>query len=271
MKHSYTFLGAVKRNALVMILLIAGASMLLPAQQRNVRVISDQSTATMFLGTPENPTAFNLGLAKVRGKVQVGEDKISASEFNFTIYADSQASSAEAQEQSIYGNRSAISFQSRSVERRNDGTLEVRGTLSVTQVLGRVTTSNREEGSDPAFNQTTQIRASHEVTFLFHGVEKSLSSGQKGQTESGMLMTASTTVSGETFPELSFSVQDVAWPPARSDGSPQQSASAVLLKQPAQGSTPSQQSPPTGDLITIQLNLKLSNTGNDPAQGSQQF
>lgn len=79
MKLLRSFYSAGRRNALVMILLIAGASM--SAQERSLRVISDHSTANAFFGTPENPRSFDVGVAKVSGDVRIRFGDIGASRF----------------------------------------------------------------------------------------------------------------------------------------------------------------------------------------------
>jgi hypothetical protein len=254
-------------NALLIILLIAGASM--PAQQRSLQVVSNHSTAQVFFGTPENPTSFNVGIAKVRGDVQISFGDIGASRFNLTIYPAKLMPSAQLSRNG-YGNgyESTISFQSNSVEPLEEGKLKVRGRLTITQVFGA-------RGASP-----TEFRTSQEVTFVFSGLKEAASASdagsagmtlsQKNQRDTGMQVTASTSVNGEAFLELLTTVQDIAWPQSADDetcvspSAPEEHSGA-----PCAGTMPPEllpqrgADPPAGNLVTIHLKLILVSAGSD--------
>ena len=260
-----SFYSAGRRNALVMILLIAGASM--SAQQGTLQVISDYSSAKVFFGTPENPTSFDVGVAKVSGEVQIRFGDIGASHFNLTIYAAKPTPSVRVN-QKDYEYQSVISFQSNSVEQHEEGKLEVRGLLTVTQVFG-------EGGANP-----TRFRTSQEVTLVFSGLEQAASASdlsrgdmvptQKTEPEPRMLVTATTSVNGEAFPALLLTIQDVAWPQIAGD----ESCSTSSAPEDYSGATCAGSmapellalrsgDPPAGNLVTIEFKLILVNTDSD--------
>jgi len=279
MKTLRSFSSAGRRSALLLILLVAGVAM--SAQQHSLQIIPDHSTARVFLGTVENPTSFDVGVAKVKGEMQLSSDDISASHFNFVIY------SAGHNDQEVYGERSVISFQSKSVEQRTDGTLEVHGQLTVTQVFDQG--GDNEGSSGTFFGNSKPLRTSQEVTVVFDGLEQpasaaDLSGGgvvpvQEKGSEPGMLVTASMSVNGDAFPQLLLTIDDVAWPLIGDDescatksasGEDYREATCAGATLPASahpgenyGST--QQAPPAGNLVTIRLKLLLAGTDSGPA------
>ena len=279
MKILCPFYSAARRSALSIILLVAGVSM--SAQQRNLQVIPGHSTARVFLGTAGNPTSFEVGVAKVKGEVQLSSDDISASRFSLTIYSD------ELKDLKVYGGRSVIAFQSQSVEQSKDGKLEVRGRLTVTQVFGEE--AAKEDYSDTSSNNLKRLRTSQEVTFVFDGLEQpasasDLNSGsavpaQTMGSEQGMLVTASMSVDGEASPLLLLTIHDVAWPVIADDQScAPNSASGdhfrgatcpSVMSAASPGQSRDEEAPPAGNLVTIQLKLTLASADSDSGEGLQ--
>ena len=273
--RSFYYIG--RRSALPIILLMAGASM--SAQQRSLQIIPGQSTASIFLGTEENQTSFDVGVARVSGELQLNSDDISASRFNLTI------SSAGLKNQKFFGERSIITFQSESVEQRKDGELEVAGELTVTQVVAR---GSGEPSAASSSGDSTPLRTIHRVVFVFSGLEPPEPTSNSGSSnvvltaeerpESGMLVSAHTSVDGETFPELLFAVQDVAWPPAADDNNcsppsePGQNdsgstcAAGASQAQPSEVDVDPQRKAPAGNLITIKLDLALASADSNSAE-----
>ena len=280
MKILRSFYSAGRRNALLVVLLLAGASM--SAQQSSLQVIPNYSTARVFLGTPENPKSFDVGIAKVTGEMQLSSDDLRASRFNLTIQ------SAELKYQKVYGERSVITFQSDSVEQRNDGKLEVHGQLTVTQEFGE---EGGNEDSPGTFDNSKRLRTSQEVTFIVDGLEQPTSASdlssrdvvpvQENESGPGVLVTASTSINGETFPQLLLTIQDVAWPlmaddqncAAHSAQDDDHSGATCPVTSPASSPQPGengggfQEAPPEGNLVTIQLKLMLASTDSDSADG----
>src|SRR5215469_17835209 len=123
MKVLNSLYDAGRRSAAAIILFILAVPILSSAQQQSFQIISDHSTSSLFLGTRENPTSFNVGVARVSGKVQIAAGDIGASRFSFTIYAANQTPLAS-HNQNLYGDQPVISFRSETVEQRNDGSLE---------------------------------------------------------------------------------------------------------------------------------------------------
>lgn len=279
-----SFYRGSKHSVLAVILAILSAPMLLSAQQ----VIPDHSTARLYLGSAENPKSVNVGVARVRGNVEVNPDDVSASRINFTIYAANQNTVANDKE--IAGDQPTISFESKDVRERGDGTLEVKGKLTVTQVYRQEFTSLGEDYSGPTYGPPTFFRTSQEATFLFTPPKQSAPAAgpadarvvpaQSNLPQGGLELMATAKVNGEAFPELSQSIQEVAWPLAVDDEQctapattgedysganctgtlHEPSPTPVLLVQPGEDYAGIQQVPPAGDQVTIQLDLSLSNT-----------
>lgn len=264
LRSSYS---AGRRNVLLVILFLAGPSIF--AQQRSLQIVPDHSSASVFLGTEENPASFDVGMAKVTGEVQLSSGDVGASRFNITI------SSVDLGDKKPYGESSVITFESDSVEQREDGKLEVQGRLTVTQLFGA---EGDNEGSSGAADNSKQLRTSEEVTFLFDGLDQPASASDPGSgdvvpvkengSDPGMTVTASISVNGETFPQLLLVIQDVAWPliadnqncaahsapdDDRSEAACPADASQSLSAQPGD------EQAPAGNLVTIHLTLMLAN------------
>lgn len=278
-----SFYRGSKQKVLGTVLAIISAPMLLSAQQ----VISDHSTAKLYLGSVENPKSVNVGVAKVRGDVQVDPDVLSASHINFTIYAANQNGAAS--DNNTFGDQPTISFESNNVKDLGDGTLEANGKLTVTQVYRREVTSLGDDYSGPVYGPATFFKTTHDATFVFAVPKGSASASGSGSAQvvpaqmnqkSELSFTATGKVNGEAFPELAQSIQEVAWPLAVDDeqcttpatvgedysgsnctGTVQEpSPTPVLLTQAGEDYAGIQEVPPAGNQVTIQLDLSLSNT-----------
>jgi hypothetical protein len=125
----------------------------------------------------------------------------------------------------------------------------------------------------------TEFRTSQEMTFVFSGLKEAASAAdagsggmtpsQKNQRDTGIQVTASTSVNGEAFLELLSTVEDIAWPQSAGDetcvspSGPEERSGATC------GGTMSPEvlalrgADPPGNLVTIQLKLILVGADSD--------
>lgn len=286
MKLLHSFSNVMTRRAALVAVTVLLSTPALFAQQ-TFQVISDHSTAALYLGSNSNPTSYNAGIARVSGDAQINSDDSSASHFNFTIYAAGENS----------GDRPVISFESTTVKERSDGTLQVRGKLTVTQVERQITSGTGEDYSGPVYGPVQAIKTSHDATFVLAAAKiestpdteshnLALRAVQQERPESAMLMIGTTSITGEAFPELSSSVQNTAWPiPVNNEqcsapssvgedysgatctGEVIEPAAAVVPSQNGEDYAGVQLVPPAGDMVTIQLKLVLANTDQNSTVG----
>jgi polyisoprenoid-binding protein YceI len=202
----------------------------LAAQQQSFHVVPDHSTARIFVGSPNNPTFFNVGVTRVSGELNLDPNDPQTSTFNFTLYAANEKDAANADAQAQAGDQPVISFQSQHVVERGDGTLRVDGQLTVTEIEQTATASAGEDYSGPAYVTTGLKHSVHEASFIFSPLAAEsapdsspepsnvrLLTAQQTQPESAMLLTATASVNGEAFPELLSSVEGASWPTVVND------------------------------------------------------
>ncbi len=307
--HLHSSFNIVKRTGLNLtgIMLIMAASCLLPAsvtaQQRNLQVISDDSTANLFLGSRENPTWYSAGTARVSGHVDINQDDISQSAFSFTVYpANRTLQDPEGAKSVSGGDQPAISFQSQQVTLRNDGSLEVAGQLTVTRVFRNAVVNQGEAYAGPEYGPPVVSKSTQPATFTFarplvqSTPPESVPEGSDGvkllrashPLSSTVLLTATAMVNGETFPELASSVADTVWPVPVNDQDCTAPSSAgedysgavcsgTIADSLAPATLPAQAGEdyagahfaiPSGGQVTIQLHLELADAGMVPSAGA---
>jgi len=198
----------------------------LATPQQTFRVVPDHSTARLFIGTPENPRAFNIAVARVSGESNIDADNLYASSFSVRVYAASESPASDSDTQALAGAQPVISFRSQHLTDGSDGMLRADGLLTVTQAERDAVANPGEDYSGPVYGLRL-VHTSHAATFTFSrfAIESSADSSsgsrevrppktQQVLSEKAVLLTASTSINGETFPELLMSTRDTAWPAA---------------------------------------------------------
>lgn len=305
MKLHPLFLHIPKRSTvLAIVVAIAGfVAPRLAAQQQTLTVVPDHSSARIFIGSRENPTFFNVAAARVSGEVKLDPDNAEASTFNFKIYAADENPAGSSDQQALAGFQPVISFESQRVTGRSDGSLRVDGQLTVTQAEPSVSSSTGEDFSGPVYGPARLTHSSHEASFIFTPVAVSsehdssdesadarLLKAQQVVPDTALLLTASTSVNGEAFPELLSSVESVGWPAGLSQtectvpssvgedySGPQCSGnvvdaypSPILPIQADEGYSGMQLVQPQGDQVTIHVGLALTGSNGNSAAASRQ-
>src|SRR5271163_2129863 len=123
----------LKKLALVVLLVIGGMMVILPAVAQNTvwRIDSEHSTARLFLASSKNPGARdNVGVARTSGAIDREAGDSARSDFDFTIYPADKT----ADESGSNPDYTAISFKSTHVVPVDDETVHVTGDLTLSYV-----------------------------------------------------------------------------------------------------------------------------------------
>jgi polyisoprenoid-binding protein YceI len=173
------------------------------AQNGNYKIDSNHSTARLTAASSrQDVPEFPIGVAKVSGTVNVDRAVPSLSVFNFTI----QPSARDAHDAQDYA---SISFKSTRVVPASDGTVEVTGDLTVTRVTHEMVLDANEGYSGPQYSDAVKETTTREVAFVV-GVPTKPSS--EAAENADPIVSASTVIDREDFPNLYTAVVDGNWP-----------------------------------------------------------
>ena len=119
--------------------LAAGFAAPAPAQNTNWKLNSDHSTGRLSLSSTADPNAtLDVGIARVKGSVNLDASSLSNSSFDFIIYPADQDpasinkdGSLNAAEFSNVARSTVFTFRSKEVKLTGDGSLAVTGDLTV--------------------------------------------------------------------------------------------------------------------------------------------
>jgi polyisoprenoid-binding protein YceI len=179
------------------------------AQDAGSQIDSEHSTARLYLASTKDPgDNLNVGVARASGVINLSADNSSAPDFDFTIYpADKNPSPSNSAANRPEQNQdfTVIAFKSRSVEPLNDDTYRVSGDLTLTYVEREVSYDPTEAYSGPTYGPPVVVSQTQSASFEFR---RAIPSGNPANAE----WIASTTVSGEDFPELLNAVSSTDWP-----------------------------------------------------------
>jgi polyisoprenoid-binding protein YceI len=173
---------------------ICFASVPVFAQGSSWQVDAEHSIARLSVGSGSD--AVEIGVARVSGEVVFDSSDPVNPVVTLNVSSDKGAPADHRQ----------LSFTSTGSARTTDGRLVVTGNLSVTGVERSVTIEPNEAYAGPVYGEPTAHTDTREITLMFSDPRQSvLPSGQ-------MELSASTTLSRETFPQLLDALTPGAWP-----------------------------------------------------------
>lgn len=152
------------------------------AKENGWKLDADHSTARILLGA----NAFNIGVARVSGKVELGPTQPTNSILDLSIDP---------------AGGKMIAFKSRRATMSPDGKLEVSGDLTLSRVVRQAILNPGEDYSGPVYGEPLMQTVTREVTFAFP------MSDQAKQAE----ITGEARMFGEDFPELYAAVTETNW------------------------------------------------------------
>ena len=179
-------------------------------------VDSNTSAARLFLGSPANPDAFNTGVARVRGKVDLDPDDLNNSAVDFAIYPSDEKWSGLYPDGSLRAgyvpdsaDQTLLTFKSEHVLAPGNGKLEVVGNLTLIRVERSVTIDPTQAYAGPVFGPPVIRTETREVTFEVPDYRAAATA----HPQSEIALSASTQIGYENFPGLFSAVPNTNWPP----------------------------------------------------------
>lgn len=169
-----------------------------------------------------------LGFARVNGRVELNNDDLAKSSFDFRIYpAASMAPPIDEDGKfltdwlSNLSNHTLVCFHSKGAVRTADGRLQTTGSLVLTRVDRNVeATAPSEAYAGPVYGPPMIHRVSHEATFVFD-----LPAADR-QKDGGIVASGSTRMFREDYPQLVKAAVSTYWPPVVQDKNCQMPAGA---------------------------------------------
>jgi polyisoprenoid-binding protein YceI len=161
-----------------------------------------------------------LGFGRVNGRVELNNDDLAKSSFDFRIYpADSMMPVIDedgkflSQWLANLSNHTLVCFHSKGAVRTADGRLQTTGNLILTRVDRNVDATPGEGYAGPVYGPPMIHRVAHEATFVFDFP----AADGKGQKDGGIVASGSTSMFRETYPQLVRAVVSTYWPPVVQD------------------------------------------------------
>lgn len=162
---------------------------------------------------------FTVGFTRVNGTMTLNPAVLADSRFDFQMYpADSMAPPIDEEGKfkiewfANYANDILVSFHSKGATQTSDGRLQTTGNLVLTRVDRNVELTPSEAYAGPVYGPPMIHRIPREATFVFDSP-----SGSSSQKDESILISGSTKVIGEDFPQLVKSVIATYWPPVVQD------------------------------------------------------
>jgi polyisoprenoid-binding protein YceI len=241
--------------------------------RRSWEVDSSRSAARLFLGTGNDPLAYNAAVARVTGEVAVDAGDPAKSKFELTIYPADQQGPANVDGRLVGGifpssaDFVQMNFRSNQAERQDDGKWRVTGELTILRVERPATVDPNEGYAGPVYGEPVAHAVTHNATFVF--------SIPSSASDVSAKVSATAHIQHRNFPEVLPAVRDAEWPmivqnetcenpsPAEDYFGPQCTAQVVDVLPPnvAEVTTGEdyhgpQPTAPSGDQVTIVLNLQ---------------
>jgi polyisoprenoid-binding protein YceI len=156
-----------------------------------------------------------LGFARVNGRIELDNDDLAKSSFDFRIYPATAMSPAIDEDGKFLShwlanlsNHTLVCFHSKGAVRTPDGRLQTTGNLILTRVDRNVDATPSEAYSGPVYGPPMIHRVSREATFVF---DLPAADG-KGQKDGGIVASGSTRMFREDYPQLVKAVVSTYWP-----------------------------------------------------------
>lgn len=177
---------------------------------------SNTSDARLFLGSTANPDAFNTGVARVSGKVDLDPNNLNDSVIDLAIYPSDERWSGLGPDGSLRAgyvpdsaDQTLLTFKSEHVLAPGKGKLEVVGNLTLTRVERSVTIDPTQAYAGPVFGPPVIRTETREVTFEVPDYRAAATAHPQSETA----LSASTQIGYENFPGLFSAVPNTNWPP----------------------------------------------------------
>jgi polyisoprenoid-binding protein YceI len=189
----------------------AAGSFQIDAGHSDAQLITDATTD--YGKTKLNVT---LGFARMNGRVEINNDDLSKSSFDFRFYPSTGMTPVINEDGQFLrhwlenmSNHTLVCFHSKGAVRTADGKLQTTGNLILTRVDRTIEATPSEAYAGPVYGPPVVHRVSHEATFVFD-----LTPDGKG---GAIQATGRTGMHREDYPQLVRAVLNTYWPPVIED------------------------------------------------------
>ena len=189
-----------------------GGSFQVDARHSDAQLITD---ATTDYG--KRKIDVTLGFARVNGRVELGNDDLAKSTFDFRIYPATSMAPAINEDGKFLSdwlanlsNHTLVCFHSKGAVRTADGRMQTTGNLILTRVDRNVEATPSEAYAGPVYGPPMIHRVSREATFVF---DFPAADGNGN----GIVASGSTRMFREDYPQLASAVVSTYWPPVVQD------------------------------------------------------
>lgn len=162
---------------------------------------------------------FTVGVARVVGRVHIANDNPSESTFDFSMYPAHSTVPSIGEDGKLKAswlenraNHTLVCFHSKGTSQTADGRVRASGTLVLTRVDRNVEYSPSEAYNGPVYGPPMVHRMTREATFVFNAPTAAQKDSKDVEVISG-----STKVVTEDFPQLYKAVMATYWPPVVQD------------------------------------------------------
>lgn len=191
-----------------------GGSFQVDARHSDAQLITD---ATTDYG--KTKMDVTLGFGRMSGRVELDDADLNKSSFDFRLYpATSMAPQIDedgkflSQWLANLSNHTLVCFHSKGAVRTADGRLQTTGNLVLTRMDRNVEMTPSEAYAGPVYGPPVVHRVSHEATFIFD-----IPADGKGQKDGGIVLSGSTRMFREDYPQLVRAAVSTYWPPVVQD------------------------------------------------------
>jgi hypothetical protein len=236
----------------------------LSAQTDVIHFDSDHSVAELFIGSVADPYSFSPGDARVTGDMVLDLEQPGRTLLDIHIFPANVAEDGRPD----FANQ--IEFVSKRTVRIADGSLAIQGDLALTRVERSVSTDPGEAFSGPVYGEPEVRVIHHAVTFIFAAPELA-------QAKHTSTISAEAQIARQDFPEVLSTITSIDWPAVVQDEQCSPGASGAgesyagqrcsgkvlapanrieTVGAPGEDFSGARVLPPTGDQVTIRLNLR---------------
>ena len=195
---------------------LTGGSWQVDARHSDAQLITDATT-----DSGKTKMDVTLGFGRVNGRIEVNNDDLAKSSFDFRMYPASSMLPAIDEDGKFLSmwladqsSHTLVCFHSKGAVRTPDGRLQTTGNLILTRVDRNVeATAPSEAYAGPVYGPPIVHRVSHEATFVF---DLPADDG-KGQKDGVVVASGSTRMFREDYPQLVRAVVSTYWPPVIQD------------------------------------------------------
>lgn len=175
---------------LVAVVAVAFGLTVLPAfAQHSGHFDKQDSFGGLFLGSSQDPHAWNIGVTAVSGAANLDENNPDASAFDFSMAAEN----------------STLTFKSKHASLLHDNLWQVTGDLTISRVERSVQANPGEDYSGPVYGEPEVHAVTREATFVLAMLDDPA-------LDSHAEILGSAAIGRENFPELLAGISEDNWP-----------------------------------------------------------